>query len=114
MKKRCLPSRLTVLAIAVLASLAVLLTACGGKVIDHTKAEDFIRQDLAEVGVEVESVSCPKGVEVESGVDFECEVAADGEEAVVQMRIVDDEGRVKPIEIRAVEPEADKNEASEG
>lgn len=84
-------------------ALAGLLSACGGKVIDHAKAEEFIRQDLAGVGVEVESVNCPTGVEVSAGTDFECNVAADGEKAVVQMRIVDDEGRVKPIEIRSAD-----------
>lgn len=82
---------------------AVCLAACGGKVIDASKAEEFIRQDLSSAGVEVESVSCPTGVDVAAGAEFECEVAADGERAVVQMRIIDDEGLVRPIEIRAAD-----------
>lgn len=92
-----------VLSAAVALALLGLFAGCGGKVIDGAKAEEFIRQDLAGAGVEVESVSCPRGVEVEAGVDFECDVAADGEKAVVQMRIIDDEGLVKPIEIRSVD-----------
>lgn len=92
--------------------IAVLSVGCGGKVIDDAKAEEFIRQDLAGVGVEVESVSCPSGVEVSAGVDFECGVTADGEQAVVQMRIVDDEGRVKPIEIRSAD--VSKGESDDG
>lgn len=103
MKRLHQPTLPAALALVVAVALAALLTACGGKVIDDAKAEEFIRQDLAGVGVEVERVSCPSGVEVSAGVDFECDVAADGEMAVVQMRIVDDEGLVKPIEIRSAD-----------
>lgn len=85
---------------------AVGLAACGGKVIDASKAEEFIRQDLSSAGVDVESVKCPSNVDVKAGTDFECDVAADGERAVVQMRIIDDEGLVKPIEIRAADTDA--------
>ena len=92
---------------------AALLAGCGGKVIDDAKAEEFIRQDLAGVGVEVESVSCPAGVEVAAGTDFECDVSADGERAVVQMRIVDDEGLVRPIEIRGVGAKPKRGGATE-
>jgi hypothetical protein len=105
-------SILTAAALVLLASVA--FAACGGKVIDDNKAEEFIRQDLSDAGVNVESVSCPSGVEVAAGSDFECDVAADGERAVVQMRIVDDEGLVKPITIRSADAEArgkSKNEA---
>ena len=95
------------LSLAVLVLAAIVLMGCGGKVIDHQKAEEFIRLDLTEAGVEVEAVSCPGDVEVAAGVDFNCEVTADGgEEAVVQMRILDDEGRVKPIKIESAEQDS--------
>ena len=100
MKSRRQPAISAAAALAAAIVLAALLAGCGGKVIDDAKAEEFIRQDLAGVGVEVESVACPSGIEVAAGTDFECDVAADGEKAVVQMRIVDDEGLVRPIEIR--------------
>lgn len=100
------PPAISVAAVLVAATaLLALLAGCSGKVIDDAKAEEFIRQDLAGVGVEVESVTCPSGIEVQAGTDFECDVAADGEQAVVQMRIVDDEGLVRPIEIRGADPE---------
>lgn len=103
MKRRRPSTSPAMLVIIAAVATTALLSACGGKVIDHMKAEEFIRQDLTEAGVKVGSVSCPKGVEVKGGTDFECEVSAGGEKAVVQMRIVDDEGRVKPIEIRSAE-----------
>lgn len=110
--KRRRPATATAAVLAALVGIIALLSGCGSKVIDHTKAEEFIRQDLAGVGVEVENVSCPSGVKVGPGVDFECSVAADGEKAVVQMRIVDDEGRVKPIEIRSAD--ANPNDEADG
>lgn len=108
--KRPLPATSAILAFLGLVTVAALVSGCGGKVIDYTKAEEFIRQDLAGVGVEVESVICPKGIEVSAGTDFECEVSADGEQAVVEMRIVDDEGLVRPVEIRAVAGQAESEE----
>ncbi len=102
--------RFAVLAAGLIAVLA--LTACGGKVIDSVKAEEFINQDLTSAGVKVESVSCPKSVEVKAGVDFACEVSADGgEKAVVTMRIIDSEGKVEPTKIESVDGDNGKSGA---
>jgi len=94
--------RRAVAALALAAALA--LTACGGKVIDHQKAEAFIDQDLAGVDVAVTDVTCPAEIEIEAGADFECEVTIEnGDRAVVQMRMVDQDGLVRPVSIESAD-----------
>ena len=78
-----------------LASLAALLlmAGCGGKTIDHVKAERFVSDHLE--GPRPSSVECPKGVESKKGRTFGCTVIfADGTSATVTVHVVSGSGRV--------------------
>lgn len=75
---------------------ALLLSACGGKVVRTAELEDELRRQLApQGGVSPEdiSVSCPDGQKVEKGHRFSCTLTApNGDEVRVEVELTDDEG----------------------
>jgi hypothetical protein len=77
---------------------ALVLAACGGTVINDMEAEDYLRGTVEPPpGTRIESVNCPDGVDAERGETFECTLeTADGAEAVVPMRVLDERGTVEP------------------
>lgn len=79
----------------------VLLSGCGGTVIDANKAEPTIRFDVQEAtDRKIKSVDCPDDVEVVPGARFECTVhAADGAEAVAEARIQNDDADVRLLRL---------------
>ena len=82
--------------VPVLAALA--LVACGGTVINDMEAEDYLRGTVEPPpGTRIEAVDCPDGVDAERGETFECTLeTADGDEAVVPLRVLDERGTVEP------------------
>ena len=82
-------------ALALPATVAVLLAGCGGGTdVDPIKASETIRASLESkregFGTKVESVDCPDGVAVEPGTHFECTVRwPDGKVAYAQLLIRD-------------------------
>jgi chromosome condensin MukBEF MukE localization factor len=88
-----LSHRRTLTALALVAALALIVSGCGGGTdVDFTKASETVRASLESkregFGVRVESVDCPKGVEVEPGAEFECTVRyPDGKVAYALLKI---------------------------
>ncbi|MBS1675928.1 MAG: DUF4333 domain-containing protein [Actinobacteria bacterium] len=79
--------------IAVAASLALLVSGCGGGTnVDYQKASETVRASLESkregFGAPVENVDCPQGVKVEVGTEFECTVRfPDGKVAYALLKI---------------------------
>lgn len=84
-----------------LAAGGILLAGCGGTVIDAEKAEPAIRFDVQEAtGTKIRAVDCPTGVEVVAGKRFTCRVfAADGDEAVAEAEILNEDADVRLIRL---------------
>jgi hypothetical protein len=81
---------------------AGLATGCNEKVLDSAKTEGALQHNLEELHEKVASVSCPSGVEVESGKTFTCSVKlTDGTGETATLRIVDDEADVHVIGIES-------------
>jgi chromosome condensin MukBEF MukE localization factor len=84
-------------ALALLATLAVLVAGCGGGTdVDYQKASETVRASLESkgegFGAPVENVDCPKEVAVEVGTKFECTVRfPDGKVAYALLKIRTDE-----------------------
>ncbi len=79
---RCLPRALMV------------AMGCGEKVIDATKVEDAINQDIQETGVagQVKSVECPEDEPSEDGRRFDCTVIrTDGGTEAIPVVVTDGE-----------------------
>jgi len=68
---------------------ALVATGCGGTVLDTSKTEDTLKQDLQKsLEKPVTSVDCPSDQEVEPGATFTCTVTlAGGEERTETLRI---------------------------
>lgn len=78
-----------VLAVAVLAA-ALFASGCGETVIDQTKVEATIKENLRARHERIASVDCPSGVEVEPNATFKCTVnLAGGGTKTATLRIVD-------------------------
>jgi hypothetical protein len=68
-------------------------TGCGGRNVDPARAETFARGAIQPVP---RAVHCPKGVKVEKGKAFDCDVtAADGTRAKITLHVTDDAGHVR-------------------
>ncbi|HEX6229485.1 MAG TPA: DUF4333 domain-containing protein [Solirubrobacterales bacterium] len=93
-------SRLVV-PVILLAALA-LVVGCGKTVIDDTKTEDAIRQNLeSDLGKQVREVDCPSDVEVEPKSTFECSVTlASGKEETARLRIINDDADVAVVSLQ--------------
>lgn len=82
------------------ASAAVLVTvaaACGSTpIIDETKVQELIEEDLAEqLGEPISDASCPRIREPERGQMFECTAVVDGQTVRFAGEVIDpDEGQV--------------------
>lgn len=71
--------------------------------LDDDRTEASIRARVAEVSeVRISSVSCPDDIEVEAGGRFRCRVEVPGGVVEVQVRQVDDDGRLEAEPTRAV------------
>jgi NAD(P)H-hydrate repair Nnr-like enzyme with NAD(P)H-hydrate epimerase domain len=80
---------------------ALMITACGGKVIDDGKAEGFIEDGLQkQAGLKVSSVDCPSDVDVEKGKTLDCTAETDRGRYAVTLRMTDDEGTVVPARVQ--------------
>jgi uncharacterized protein YceK len=63
--------------------------------IDHKKAEGLARQIAATKG-SVKSASCPSGVKLKKGADFDCKlVYVDGRTATITIHQLDGKGRIE-------------------
>lgn len=93
-------SALPVLALFVCAS-ALVVSGCGGTVVDSQKAEDAITQNIEDqTNVQVESVSCPDDVDVEAGNTFECEIKlVNGKGATAELKILNEDADVKIVKL---------------
>jgi NAD(P)H-hydrate repair Nnr-like enzyme with NAD(P)H-hydrate epimerase domain len=89
-------------ALAALVLAALLVTGCGGTVIDFSKAEDQIKASVEESpDVKVSSVDCPSGVEVEPGAKFTCAVhLADGHTETATLLIRDEDANLNFINLQ--------------
>jgi uncharacterized protein DUF4333 len=74
-----------------------LAVGCGKTVIDDTKTEDAIEQNLeGSAGKEVTGVDCPSDVEVEPSATFNCTVSlAGGKEEVATMKILNEDADIE-------------------
>ena len=83
----------------VLASIVAVFLAvgCGKTVIDDTKTEDAIVQNLeGPGGKEVTGVDCPSDVEIEPDASFDCTVSlAGGKEEVATMKILNEDADIE-------------------
>ena len=90
-------------ALAVLAFAVLLVAGCGDTVIDDTKTEDAIEQNLeSSLGKKVTAVECPSGVEVEAGASFDCDVTlTGGKEETASLKILNDDA---DVEVTGLQP----------
>lgn len=90
-------------ALAILALAALLVAGCGDTVIDDTKTEDAIEQNLeSSLGKKVSSVDCPSGVEVEAGASFDCTVTlTGGKEETASLKIINEDA---DVEVTGLQP----------
>ncbi|HEY9697624.1 MAG TPA: DUF4333 domain-containing protein [Trichocoleus sp.] len=80
----------------------VALTGCsvnfslGGSTLDTAKVEGMIKEMIpSQLGVEVQSVSCPKDVEIAAGATFQCQVKTEKNDTfAVDVKQEDDQGNV--------------------
>jgi NAD(P)H-hydrate repair Nnr-like enzyme with NAD(P)H-hydrate epimerase domain len=90
-------------AVAALLAVAALGAAgCGETVIDSTKTEATIEENLEKsVGQKVASVDCPSGVEVEAGRTFDCTVALeDGKQETATLKILNSDADVEVTDLK--------------
>jgi uncharacterized protein YdgA (DUF945 family) len=90
-------------AVAALLAVALLAVGCGGTVIDATKTEAAIEDDLQKSqGKKVSSVECPSDVEVEADASFDCTVTlTGGKQETVSLKILNDDA---DLEITSLQP----------
>jgi NAD(P)H-hydrate repair Nnr-like enzyme with NAD(P)H-hydrate epimerase domain len=82
--------------------IAVLLAAgCGETVIDDSKTEAAIKENLqGSLEKKVSSVDCPSGVKVEAGETFECEVTlTDGQKETATLKILNEDADVEVTDL---------------
>ena len=91
-----MPGRYAALA-ALLAAALLLAAGCGETVIDATKTEAALEQNLRNsTGRNVSSVDCPSGVEVKAGKTFQCTVdVAGGGQQMVTLKILNSDADVE-------------------
>jgi hypothetical protein len=89
-------------AIAVLLGVAFLAAGCGETVIDDTKTEAAIEENLQKsVGQKVSSVECPSGVEVKAGKTFDCTVSlAGGKQETVTLKILNSDADTELTDLK--------------
>ena len=86
--------------VAAVAALAI--AGCGDEVIDDGEAEDFVQDGLQQSKVKVDSVECPSDVDVEKGKSFECAAETNRGGFTVTLRMLDDDGTIRPTDIKPV------------
>jgi NAD(P)H-hydrate repair Nnr-like enzyme with NAD(P)H-hydrate epimerase domain len=89
-------------AIAALVLAALLLTACGGTVIDDAKTEDAIQQNLeTSLNKKVSSVDCPSDVDVKAGESFDCTVTlSGGKQETASLKILNEDADVEVTDLQ--------------
>jgi hypothetical protein len=90
-------------ALAGLALAAFFAGGCGETVIDASKTEAAIEQNLEKsVGQKVSSVDCPSDVEVKAGDTFDCTVhLAGGKEETTTLKIINSDADVEVTDLRS-------------
>lgn len=88
---------------AVVAIAAWAALGCGGTVIDDSKTEASIEQNLERsLGRKVKGVECPSGVDVEKGAEFSCTIALEGGKVeTATMKILNEDA---DIELSRLQP----------
>lgn len=89
-------------ALLLLTCSTVALTGCsfnfsfGGSTLDTVKVESMIKEMItSQIGVEVQSVSCPKDVEIAANATFQCQVKTHRDDSfAVDVKQEDDQGNV--------------------
>jgi hypothetical protein len=72
---------------------AATTAGCGNREVDPARAETFARGAIQPTP---RAVHCPKGVKVEKGKAFDCDVTAtDGTRAKITLHVTDDAGHVR-------------------
>jgi len=89
------------LAIALAATVALAAIGCGETVIDDSKTEAAIKDNLqGSLERDVSSVDCPSGVKVEPGGTFDCQVAlADGKKETATLKILNEDADVEVTDL---------------
>jgi Domain of unknown function (DUF4333) len=89
-------------ALAALALAVILAVGCGETVIDSTKTEAAIEENLENsVGQRVSSVECPSGVEVKAGRTFDCTVSlASGRKETATLKILNSNADVEVTDLK--------------
>jgi len=90
-------------ALAALALAALLAAGCGDTVIDDTKTEGAIEQNLeSSLGKKVSAVDCPSGVEVKAGASFDCTVTlTGGKQEIASLKIINEDA---DVEVTGLQP----------
>lgn len=80
----------------------LVLSGCGGEVIDPQKAAIAVQYDVEEAtGVTVDHVTCPADVEVEAGNRFECRVTTvGGDAATAELEVLNESADLRLIRLR--------------
>lgn len=91
-------------ALAALALGVFLAVGCGETVIDSTKTEGAIEENLEKsVGQKVSSVDCPSGVEVDAGKTFDCTITLqDGKRETATLKILNSDADVEVANLKPV------------
>ena len=78
------------------AAFALAVSGCGETIIDTSKTEDAIEQNLERAtGRKVTAVECPSDVEVDKGATFDCEVSfAGGKRETATLKILNEDADV--------------------
>jgi len=79
----------------------VFAAGCGETVIDDSKTEGAIKDNLqGSLEKKVSSVDCPSGVKVEAGDTFECEITlADGTTETATLKILNEDADVEVTDL---------------
>jgi len=87
-----------------IAMLLVAVAGCGETVIDDVKTEDAIAQNLeSSLDKKVASVECPSGVEVKTGVSFDCTVKlTDGKRETATLKVLNEDADVEVTDLESV------------
>ncbi|HEX7059904.1 MAG TPA: DUF4333 domain-containing protein [Solirubrobacterales bacterium] len=92
-----------VVAVVALVIAGVLVVGCGGTVIDSTKLEDTIQQNLeSSQGKKVKAVECPSDQEIVVNATFACTVEySDGKRATATLKIRNEDADVSLIDLKS-------------
>jgi hypothetical protein len=98
------PAR-SALALALFGALVLVLSGCGGTVIDDVKAEEETKASLEDsLHEKIKEVDCPSGVKVEADKTFTCTVDfSKGNEATATLKIRDSEANLSLVGLKADE-----------